>query len=239
MISMLDSNHFGMKVSRFEPLKAEEFIDFERFNLENSVDLSIIRLDSSSVDLQQEAQSQGFVYMDSNVTYKLNELTNQQQIGNGIHIRSATSKELHIVERLARSAFAGYRTHYHANKRLDKRKCEEVYVNWAKRCCVNRDVASEFLILSYGGQDAGFGTFKKTPRSSKGEGPLFGVVPDFRRQGLFKFLLTATIELAVDTNCSSFEYSTQVSNLIAQKALVRSGFHPLCFQHTFHKWYTK
>ena len=42
--------------------------------------------------------------------------------------------------------FSGYLGHYHADPRLDRAKCDEVYLSWAERSCVDPSVASKVLV---------------------------------------------------------------------------------------------
>ena len=51
--------------------------------------------------------------------------------------------EEHSVMAVARELFHGYLGDYHADDRLDRAKCDELYTSWAYCSCVSREVADE------------------------------------------------------------------------------------------------
>jgi len=44
---------------------------------------------------------------------------------------------------VGRELFHGYLGRYHADDRLDRGKCDELYTSWAYCSCVSREVADE------------------------------------------------------------------------------------------------
>src|SRR6516165_3289589 len=59
-----------------------------------------------------------------------------------LEIRKATLEDATAVAEIARLCFSDYSSHYHADARLDPVKVSEAYIDWAQRCCADREVAA-------------------------------------------------------------------------------------------------
>ena len=69
---------------------------------------------------------------------------------------------------MATEAFRGYYGHCHADQRLDRAKCDEVYRDWALRSCLSRDVADQVLVAVLDGSIVGFGDLRlNTPEEGE------------------------------------------------------------------------
>jgi GNAT superfamily N-acetyltransferase len=138
--------------------------------------------------------------------------------------------------RLAEKAFRDYRSHYHADRRLDPRKSDQVYPSWAFRTCVSREAADQVLVAECEGAVAGFASIRLNGLE-EADVVLFAVDPAWQGQGIARSLLVHALEWCRSRNVSRVLYSTQITNHPAQRLLVRLGFEPIRASYTFHKWF--
>lgn len=151
-------------------------------------------------------------------------------------IRDLAAGEEPAVARVAAEAFAGYRGHYHADPRLDRRQCDAVYADWAARSCVPGDSAGTVLVASLEGEIAGFISVRLNSER-EGEVPLYAVAPSLQRRRLGHALLVGALRWCRERERTSMIISTQITNLASLKLWTRLGFEPLHSYYTFHKWF--
>ena len=95
-------------------------------------------------------------------------------------VRPINPGEVDPVREIAAASFAGYTGHYHADSRLEREACDDVYSSWAASSCVDRSVADEVLVAVIDDADlVAFATLRSNS-ADEGEGVLFGVAPRAR-----------------------------------------------------------
>jgi GNAT superfamily N-acetyltransferase len=156
--------------------------------------------------------------------------------GESISVRPLESGEAEDVKRLAVEAFRGYFGHYHADARLERAKCDAVYVSWAYRSCTSPGVADDILVAESNGRLAGFITLKMNDLKT-GDGRLFGVAPAARGTGVAQSLMVSALAWCAARQLKQMTISTQITNLGSQKVWVRLGFEPDHAYYTLHKWF--
>jgi GNAT superfamily N-acetyltransferase len=140
------------------------------------------------------------------------------------------------VRQIAREAFRGYDSHYHADLRLDRAVCDDVYVDWAVRSCSQKDLADEVLIAEEGEESQGFLTLKIL-ETNDGDGRLFAVAPRAQGRGVGQALLVDGLYWCLEQGLQGMVISTQITNRVSQASWVRVGFTPHQSFYTFHKWF--
>jgi GNAT superfamily N-acetyltransferase len=236
-LSDLDSQRFGVITAKTNLECLDDLKATENFVIENSVELTIARVSSTNIAVVHAAMNAGFILMDTLAFYTYDLLNNHHIINRASpDVRLATRSDAIMVKEIAGRAFHAYDAHYHADSRLDQRICDEVYADWAYRSCLLKSVADVVLLYEIDGKIAGFATVKLSPLNQLAEGPLFAVDLPFRGQGVFKNLLQNALLWAKGKECSSFVYSTQITNIAVLRTLCREGFIPLRYVYTFHRW---
>lgn len=240
MISVIDTERFGIQIAKTELNSLAELSHFERFADENNVRLAIGRAAANNLAVVQEAMRRGFILMDTLVyfayVYSEEEITNERTEG-GLEIRLAEPRDAEEVKRVAAEAFRGYQSHYHADQRLAPESCDAVYADWAFRSCLSRQVADAVLLYEDHSGIGGFGTLKYSNETGVVQGPLFGVHSRTQGRGVFRSLLKEAKRWGSSRRAREFYYSTQITNLIVQKTLCREGFVPVQYEYTLHKWF--
>ena len=144
--------------------------------------------------------------------------------------------EAEKVRTLAAESFKGYSGHYHADNRLDPKKCDEVYSSWAFNSCIYKDFANEVLVAVLENRIVGFAALRIND-SKEGEVVLNGVLPEFQRMGIYRMLIENSIIWFMRQGMKRMIISTQITNIAVQKAWVRVGFQPHSSFYTFHRWF--
>ena len=145
-------------------------------------------------------------------------------------------EEEDMVQAVAADSFRGYFGHYHADSRLDRKKCDEAYTSWALLSCTRRDVADEVLVADLDGSIVGFATLRlNTP--DEGEGVLFAVAPSTQGEGIYRSFMIHGMRWCLSKGATRMVVSTQITNTAVQKVWTRLGFEPSHAHYTFHKWF--
>lgn len=236
-LSAIDGERFGIRIARAPEMTLEVLPSVIEFCRDNAVSLLIARCPVSELRAAQAMERQGFELMDTLVYYERDLVQTPVPPGvSNIKIRAMRLGEEEKIKTIAAESFRGYSGHYHADKRLDRTKCDEVYISWAYRSCISRDVADVVLVADMNGSMVGFAAMRLN-NAEEGEGILFGVAPFARGQGVYRSLIIYGMKWCVNKGVSRMIYSTQITNLAVQKVLTGVGFEPRQAYYTFHKWF--
>jgi ribosomal protein S18 acetylase RimI-like enzyme len=234
--SEIDSERFAVRVARaqVEGKNLSQIIDF---CVAEQIKLLIARCATKELRTVQEMESRGFLLMDTLVYYSFD--LAKRTIPNDAprtRIRKFVRGDTAQVETVAAAAFKGYRGHYHADPRLDRRKCDEGYVSWAVRSCTSKQIATEVLVAEIDKKIVGFLTLRlNSPKEM--EGLLFGVAPEGQGIGVGRSLMLNGLELCKKKQARRMLISTQVTNVAVQRVWCRVGFEPAYSYYTFHRWF--
>lgn len=236
-LSAIDEERFGIRTARALHVTLDSLSQIIAFCRSNHVAFLIARCLVDDLGAAQAMEREGFLLMDTLIYYgfDLSRLS-VPPAGDVIRVRSFDAGEEEAVRAVAVAAFHGYFGHYHADPRLDRRQCDEVYVSWAYRSCVSREVADEVLVADCEDGLLGFITLK-AKSTEEAEGGLLGVVSTARGTGVAQALMTHALQWCQGKGLRRMLISTQITNLASQKLWVRLGFEPSHAYYTFHKWF--
>jgi GNAT superfamily N-acetyltransferase len=233
-LSPIDEERFGIPTARIADLKSGELTAVLEFCHSNDVRFLVARCSAVALRTAQAMEREGFLLMDTLVYYQrflTTPIPSQDRPP-----RPVGPNEAEQVSHLAAQAFHDYNGHYHADPRLDRTKCDEIYPSWAYRSCVSRQVADEVLVSESHGAIWGFVTLKLN-NPLEGEVPLYGVLPSAQKHGVGRSLIIGALEWFRANGAERMVISTQVTNLASQKVWLRLGFEPSQVFYTFHKWF--
>ncbi|HEY3074810.1 MAG TPA: GNAT family N-acetyltransferase [Burkholderiales bacterium] len=235
-LSALDTARWNTVTAKASGVSAESLPSLLAYCREHSVGLLIARCLTSELAAAQAMERAGFQVMDT-LVYFSRGLDDDVPPDQGmVAVREAASGEHRAVKEVARRAFAGYFGHYHADARLERRQCDELYVDWAERSCLSREVADTVLVAAHAGEIVAFATLRLNDQE-EGEGVLFGVAPQAQGRGIYRALMTGAMRWFKARGRSRMLVSTQITNIAVQKVWTRLGFEPASSWHTFHKWF--
>lgn len=236
-LSAIDEERFGIRTARALQVTLytlPEVMDFCRMN---GVVLLIARCLASEIRVAQAMEQEGCFLMDTLVYYSRNLLNTPIPLDTGkVTIRPIQPGEEDDVKIVAGESFRGYSGHYHADDRLDRKKCDEGYVSWALRSCISRDIGDEVLVADSGGSIVGFATLRLNS-PEEGEGVLFGVVPLAQEHGIYRSFMIHGMNWCLSKGATHMVVSTQIANVNVQKVWMRIGFEIRYAYYTFHKWF--
>jgi len=236
-ISDIDQERFGVKTARIVGLTVDRLPLVIDFCSREQVALLIARCNMSDLAAAQAMEKEGFLLMDTLVYYSLDLSRLPAPSDHGVvrfrPIRPDEEKEMIAV---ASESFRGYFGHYHADPKLDNKKCDEVYVDWAKKACASRGANENFFVAEVDKRIVAFGVFRI---NNPDEGELFlgGIHPDFQGQGIYLSFLCRAMEWCLSKHARRMVISTQLNNIAVQKILTKFGFEISKGYYTYHKWF--
>lgn len=236
-LSDIDQERFGIRTARVVGVTYESLPSILDFCRNEQVKLLIARCSIFDLVTAQTMERNGFLLMDTLVYYTLD--LNKKEIvpSNGvIYFRPIHASEEEEMASVAVESFRGYFGHYHADQRLDNNKCDEAYVDWARKAFASRGSDENFQVAEIDGKIVAFGVFRM---NSSDEGELFlgGIHPNFQGHGIYQAFLYKAMEWCLSKNAKKIVISTQINNIAVQKILTRFGFEIAKGYYTFHKWF--
>ncbi|KUG24603.1 hypothetical protein ASZ90_005597 [hydrocarbon metagenome] len=236
-LSAIDKERFGIRTARVVGVTTESLSSILEFCRKEQVKFLIARCSMFDLETAQTMEKNGFLLMDTLVYYTLDIAKKKSPSANGIvYFRPIRAEEEEEIASVAVESFRGYFGHYHADQRLDNNKCDEAYVDWARKAFISRGSDENFQVAEIDGRIVAFGVFRI---NSPDEGELFlgGIHPDFQGQGIYQAFLYRAMEWCLSKNAKRIVISTQINNIAVQKILTRFGFEIAKGYYTFHKWF--
>lgn len=230
--SPLDTDRFGVRTARFGAITADELPGLIASCRDAGIVLVIARCSAAEIALAQAMEEAGLRLMDSQVLFA--RALDVEAPRPRVEVRQANAGDLRAIVDIARASFTGYAGHYHADRRLPRPLCDEVYASWAERCC-RAEAADIVLVVERDGRLAGFSAFAMV---GDGEARLqLGAVASWARgHQLYTEMALAGMGWARDAGAKSMSAITQTTNLSAQHSWLRAGMTPRDYWHTFHGW---
>jgi len=236
--SQLDSDRFGIRVARAQ-ISSGALPQVMESCAEQKIDLLVARCAVSDFANIHALESHGFLLTDTLVYYSFDLARRSPPADTGeFPVRSLRPEDSEQVQAVAAAAFKGYVGHYHADRRLDRRKCDEAYSDWAARSCVPGLAADHALVAEHGGHVIGFATLRiNSPLEV--EGLLFAVAPEYQGRGVCRSFMIHSLEWTRSQGAQRMLISTQITNVSMQKVWTRVGFELRYSYYTFHKWFDR
>jgi ribosomal protein S18 acetylase RimI-like enzyme len=235
-ISDIDTERFGIKTARVIGLTTDRLPSILDFCAKKQVTLLIARCNLTDLEAAQAMEKEGFLLMDTLVYYNLDLTRRTVPADNGVaRVRPAGIHEEEGMILVAKESFRGYCGHYHADQRLDNHKCDEAYVDWARKAFASRD-SENFLVGDIEGTIVGFGVLRMN-NPDEGEMFLGGIHPHFQGQRIYHSFLCKAMEWCLSKNAKKMIISTQLKNISVQKVLIKLGFELSRGYYTYHKWF--
>lgn len=236
-LSQIDTDRFGVITARADGMDVEQLESAIAFCNGHRVQLLISRSRVEDVATTHALGKAGFLLMDTLVYYERDLVRSPIDVPPDGRIELMQPGEEDQVEAIARECFRDYSGHYHADPRLDREACTEVYASWARACCEQTD-GGFVLVAGEVGRRVGFSSFRQGP-TEVGELVLGAVLPAARGAGLYRSLTLAGMLRLQSSGAEKFMTSTHLSNWSAQGSWTAAGLQPYSAYHTFHRWFDR
>lgn len=236
VLSPLEKERFGFITARGELTSDISITQVLQRANDLRAEILMLRIPTSNLLGAQQALAQGAILADTLVYYEA-AVREQDDVvlGRGLRHRMLGQQEASKVEKLARSAFQNYVSHYHADPKLSREAADETYASWAYRSCEGLPVANVVIGIENDADDiVGFITLKRSGDLASIE--LNAVSPLHQRRGIYAALVRLAMNWAMKEGCSRVSVSTQLNNISVQKVWSRFGFEPVKSYYTLHLW---
>lgn len=236
-LSPLDEERFGMVTAKVSYISGvDDIAHIDQFCAKNAVKLVIARVDVNALEVVQALEDRQYRLMDT-LVYWVRDLNRApaEAIDSPFYIRDATRDDIPAIGDVAAASFAGYAGHYHADPNLPPEKCDEVYIDWAKRSVTDAQLAGCVRVVEDDGEVIAFMTYRTV--NGDGEIVLGGILPEHQRRGIYQTLLGDGIFWCSQQGAEKIWFSTQITNVAVQRVWTRLHFVPHHAQYTLHRWY--
>lgn len=142
----------------------------------------------------------------------------------------------------AKQSYATYRSHYHADSRLDINLCSDTYISWVKKHVA--DDGQVVIVKNEEGVIIGFSTINPHSELNEyfrsdlvGEIAVSGVSPFARGMRVYELTLVRGIKWFKEKNYCYIVYGCSANNYVVQSTWIKLGdFRPKRFCYRFHWW---
>ncbi len=234
--SPLDEQRFNVRVARASNVTLANFPAMMDFCQREQIELLVARCPVEELEAVHAMEAAGFLLMDTLLYFAREVSTEIPARSKEFTVRPAQASDEQAVIQIARQAFHGYVSHYHADPRLDRAACDDAYIDWAVRS-LGREAADELLVAWDRERILGFLSVKALSPVEV-EGPLFAVTPKAQGRGVGRALMIAALHWSRQQGAQRMIISTQITNRASPRVWTRLGFSPFQAYYTFHKWFT-
>ena len=213
-----ESRRFGLRVFRAEADVVDADALIETLERER-VDVAILRVPETARDSIDALRMRGLapIFADTIVRYETNLPIVSLALDDGVTLRHATATDAKDLDWLARKIFDGYETHYHANRLFTAAKIVEGYGEWAaSHACDEREALGAWFV-DLNGEVAGFSCYRVEREKGLAIGVLNGVLPAFRRRGVYGHMLRRMLAEFGSRGLTRFAIATQLQNVAVQR----------------------
>jgi dTDP-4-amino-4,6-dideoxy-D-galactose acyltransferase len=215
-----DSEFWGLKVGGADGIEG-----LGQWAIENTVGLMCVLIDSDRPEEAQQAEADGFRFMDVRVTLE------RRTISCGGGSRLARIEDLKPLKQIAHSAHRI--TRFYADPSLPDGRCDQLYEEWIRRSFAGW--ADLTLVAEREEKPVGYITVHLDGEASKIG--LIAVHEDFRGRGVGTELLGSAINWAHSQKAKKMTVVTQGRNIPAQRLFQQGGFQTVETSLWFHRRY--
>ena len=237
LISNLDTERFGFTVAKISNnIEKPDFIVKELKKM--STKLIIARVDFNNIKLINQLERIGFLYKDAQVTFNF-DLQDRlpQKAHNDFNLTNFCNRHFPDIVEMTKSSFKNY-GHYFADEKLNKEKCLEIYVDWIKRCCREKEVADTIIVAEK--ENIAIGYLALKTKNSDNEiyasGVIGAVSPKHRKMGVFHAINVESLYLSKNLNLNRVENNVLITNYPVIKTYTSLSYKIIKSEITMHYW---
>ncbi|HNW90492.1 MAG TPA: GNAT family N-acetyltransferase [Bacteroidales bacterium] len=240
-LSEMDSRRFGFKIAKVDfSDDANDPGEIVSFLKEKEFRLIITKTICEDIPLINRLEKLGFETMDFQVGYDYyvkKDTGSAIKFNSDFPVHAIDPADVEPLVILAGQAFDGF-GHYFADKRLDRKLCLEIYKDWTRNVCTNKDFA-EIVYAAYDeGRPIGYFAFterllNKVPIAS---GVMGAVASSYNGKGIFQSLLARGVEWAAAKGMVLKDMKVHTTNYPINTAFSKLGFRIGNSCITMHCW---
>lgn len=238
-ISILDTERFGFRIAKtdFSDLEPEDTINGLK---ELGVKLIISRIGGKNITLINELENFGFRVKDNQLTYRYDldgSLPLISEKNFKYKTREVIEKDIPQLVKFTEESFSGY-GHYFADERLDKKKCLEIYKDWAYRSCTDKKTADKVFVAEHNGEAIGYLSFKifRKGNYKYAAGGLGSVSKEYRNKSVFRAITVHGLKWGKEMKLNWEEHNVLSTNFSVNRSFSKLGFGIAASYVTLHGW---
>jgi len=229
-----DSEFFGRRIARTKISRLtdelagriEEWCERER------VECLYFRADASDQVTARVAQSRGFRFVDTRLTFERSRACGEIAEAHGLAFRDAEERDIPLLREIARHAHRDSRFYYDGT--FTERQCDGLYETWIEKSC--RGWAKKVFVAGTGAAVEGYLTCHTAERT--GQIGLVGVEAKARGKGLGRGLVMHAVRWFEQEGAERIRVVTQGRNVAAQRLYQECGFASSSMEIWFHRWFS-
>lgn len=239
-ISELDTLRFGFKIANVDFDKKNDINEIILLLKQQKIPLIITKVNCENIYLINQLEKLGFRTMDFQVGYdycgtkdKISEIKNKDLFP----VREIETADVDYLVGLAESLFNGF-GHYFADDRLDKIKCLEIYKDWTRNVCTNKEFAETVFAAFDKEKPIGYFAFteKQINNTRMATGVIGAVASGYAGKGVFQSLLIKGIEWAAAKGLVLKDMKMHTTNYPINAVFSKLGFRISNCCITMHCW---
>lgn len=184
----------------------------------------------------------GFRTMDVLSTWIFDHRTQKlPPVGERCRLRGLESGDEDTFVPLAREAYRDTPDRFHADPRLERDKCDELYASWIRNSC-SGGISDHVVVAELDGRPAGYTTVRldavvgEETRSRSGGMILSAVAPWAEGKGVYTSMIAGGLQWLAEKGVQVSHLGTQVNNIPVQRAWARLGFRLAKSGPSMHCW---
>lgn len=238
-ISRLDTERFGYQIARVDFHDQDNVDEIISFLNHHQIALIITRVRCEDIPLVNQLEQSGFKTMDFQVGYDYcgtKEI--ETQVSRSIYpVAEIKPVDIPRLIEIAANSFAGF-GHYAADKRLDSKACLEIYQDWTRNVCTNKEFADVVYAAYDGAKPIGFVAFKAKHKndSPMATAEIGAVSAGYEGKGIYQSLIQRGMRWAAARNLVLRDMKVHATNYSTNVALAKLGFRIRSAHITMHYW---
>lgn len=232
--SELETRASGFTVGRLEvwPAGAINGTRARELVLASGLDVVVLRCSADDARLAADMQCDELLVLQADTLLYFEVEASRAREPMDLRLLALRPEETAEVDRLVGETFSNYRNHWSATPVFDDIDVQRAYQDWALRSLTQPGLAV-LRVQTEGGQDVGVCLIDERP-ADLSDILLAGVLPAYRRQGLYQQMMRMVIDRAASQGKTSVAISTQAANVRVMRAWCRVGFMPVIALNTLH-----
>jgi ribosomal protein S18 acetylase RimI-like enzyme len=244
--SKWDSEHFDLGVGKLKLAffnrgvgsdgRSRLFRSVKSTAFSRGLDVVFARVDLDDMLTIHSLESEGAILTDVLLSFRTD--LKRDPISSGlcpkVQVVQASLDDEEVLVGIAKDVFKS--NHFHADPRLPRDKCDEVYAKWVSGCL--RGLADVVLVAKKRGKHLGFISCKVEGAGedfSRGIIDLIGVKKRFEGRGIGSCLVAEALKW-FSSRSKSVYVGTQAANISAVRLYEKMGFRLVLSEATLHLW---
>ena len=206
----------------------------EQFCREQRIDLCVVRIPATRIDLATALQTSQYFLMETSLHFRRSVCGEvASNADSDVSVRLAHADELRFAVSLVRNGFDAYTGHYHCDERLTQEHCTRLYERYLEESWA---AENDFvLIAERAAAPVGVITLRKTNSEE-----LEILLATWSRQplGVGRMICWNVIGWAASEGARFVKTAVSVANIAIQRVAIQNAFTPVLSEYVFHKWFS-